>query len=183
VTSADALYFCDFVHFVRLFKRKEEKLGRYLFAMFLLVPIIEIAIFVAMGGIIGFWWTMGGVVFTAVLGSYLLRLQGFAVWADVQGKLQAGQFPGQSIVDGIMLAIAGALLLTPGFFTDAVGFALFVPQVRYFIFEQLRKRVSIVSTSSYAQYSTPNSPQDSGPLNNDEGVIDLDDESWRGKDQ
>ncbi|MCZ4272250.1 FxsA family protein [Maritalea porphyrae] len=162
-------------------------MGRYLFALFLLVPIVEIAIFVAMGGLVGFWWTMGGVVFTAVLGSYLLRLQGFAVWAEVQGKLGAGQFPGRSIVDGIMLAIAGALLLTPGFFTDAVGFALFVPQVRYFIFEQLRQRISIVSASGYTQYSSQYSAQDPthrpSPLQNEDGVIDLEDERWRGKDQ
>lgn len=156
-------------------------MGRYLFALFLVVPIIEIAIFVAMGGIVGFWWTMGGVVFTALLGSYLLRLQGFAVWADVQGKMRAGQFPGQSIVDGIMLAIAGALLLTPGFFTDAVGFALFVPQVRYFIFEQLRKRVSVVSASSYTQYSNNGASPHARPERQEDGVIDLDDEDWRGK--
>jgi len=158
-------------------------LGRYLFALFLVVPIIEIAIFVAMGGLVGFWWTMGGVVFTAVLGSYLLRLQGFAVWRDVQGKMQAGQFPGQSIVDGIMLAIAGALLLTPGFFTDAVGFALFVPQVRYFIFEQLRQRVSVVSATSYTNYTVNGSPQRPHPQQDDDGVIELDDDNWRGKDQ
>lgn len=156
-------------------------MGRFLFALFLVVPIIEIAIFVAMGGIIGFWWTMGGVVFTALLGSYLLRLQGFAVWTDVQGKMRAGQFPGQSIVGGIMLAIAGALLLTPGFFTDAVGFALFVPQVRYFIFEQLRKRVSVVSATSYSQYSAHHPSSNSQPERQEDGIIDLDDENWRGK--
>lgn len=156
-------------------------MGRYLFALFLVVPIIEIAIFVAMGGLIGFWWTMGGVVFTAILGSYLLRLQGFAVWADVQGKLRVGQFPGQSIVDGIMLAIAGALLLTPGFFTDAVGFALFVPQVRYFIFEQLRLRVDVVQASSFTNYTSQNTKQPNSSIRDDDGVIDLEDDDWRGK--
>lgn len=156
-------------------------MGRYLFALFLVVPIIEIAIFVAMGGLIGFWWTMGGVVFTAILGSYLLRLQGFAVWADVQGKLRVGQFPGQSIVDGIMLAIAGALLLTPGFFTDAVGFALFVPQVRYFIFEQLRLRVGVVQASSFTNYTSQDTKQPNSSIRDDDGVIDLEDDDWRGK--
>lgn len=158
-------------------------MGRYLFALFLVVPIIEIAIFVAMGGLVGFWWTMVGVVFTAVLGSYLLRLQGFAAWRDVQGKMRAGQFPGQSIVDGIMLAIAGALLLTPGFFTDAFGFALFIPQVRYFIFEQLRQRVSVVSATSYTNYTVNGTPQRPQPHQDDDGVIELDDDKWRGKDQ
>jgi len=160
---------------------RDLELGRLLLVMFLVVPIVEIAIFVALGNAIGFWLTMGGVVFTAVLGSYLLRLQGFAVWRDVQTKLNSGQFPGQSIVDGIMLAIAGALLLTPGYFTDAFGFALFVPQVRYAIFEFLRARVSVSTfqSSIFSQGTNGNS----GPTSNgrDDGVIDLEDEDWRGR--
>ena len=161
--------FCD--------EERTPLLARLLFGMFLIVPIIEIAIFVALGGMIGFWWTMGGVVLTALIGSYLLRLQGFAVWRDIQQKLNMGQFPGQSIVDGIMLAIAGALLLTPGYFTDAVGFSLFVPQVRYAIFEFLRKRVTFVSTQSYSSYQN----HTSNPHQNadQDGVIDLNDEDWR----
>lgn len=153
-------------------------MARVLFIMFLVVPIIEIAIFVALGSAIGFWWTMGGVVLTALIGSYLLRLQGFSVWRDIQQKLNMGQFPGQSIVDGIMLAIAGALLLTPGYFTDFVGFSLFVPQVRYAIFEFLRKRVTVVSTQSFHQSSYHHDP--SSHRRDQDGVIDLDDDDWRG---
>ncbi len=153
-------------------------MSRILFALFVVVPIIEIAIFVALGGLIGFWWTMGGIVFTAILGSFLLRQQGMSVLFSIQNKLNAGGFPAQEIVDGVMLAIAGALLLTPGFFTDAVGFSLFVPQVRHFLFAELRKRVKIVSVNSYqSQYhsgfSDPHRPRD------EDGVIDLDDEDWR----
>lgn len=153
-------------------------MARLLFVMFLVVPIIEIAIFVALGSAIGFWWTMGGVVLTALIGSYLLRLQGFSVWRDIQQKLNMGQFPGQSIVDGIMLAIAGALLLTPGYFTDFIGFSLFVPQVRYAIFEFLRKRITVVSAHSYQQSSYYSAQ--SSPKRPDDGVIDLSDDDWRG---
>lgn len=153
-------------------------MARLLFIMFLVVPIIEIAIFVALGSAIGFWWTMGGVVLTALIGSYLLRLQGFSVWRDIQQKLNLGQFPGQSIVDGIMLAIAGALLLTPGYFTDFVGFSLFVPQVRYAIFEFLRKRVTVVSAQSYQHSSYYQQQSNQRPK--EDGVIDLDENHWRG---
>ncbi|MCF4096925.1 FxsA family protein [Maritalea mediterranea] len=153
-------------------------MSRILFALFVVVPIIEIAIFVALGGLIGFWWTMGGIVFTAILGSILLRQQGMSVLFSIQNKLNAGGFPAQEIVDGVMLAIAGALLLTPGFFTDAVGFSLFVPLVRQNLFTELRKRVKVVSATSYQSYH-----QGPGPggfhRQDDEDVIDLEDDHWR----
>lgn len=153
-------------------------MSRILFALFVVVPIIEIAIFVALGGLIGFWWTMGGIVFTAVLGSFLLRQQGMSVLFSIQNKLNAGGFPAQEIVDGVMLAIAGALLLTPGFFTDAVGFSLFVPLVRQTLFTELRKRVKIVSATSYQSYQQR--PQDDDFHRRDkDDVIDLERDHWR----
>lgn len=153
-------------------------MSRILFALFVVIPVVEIAIFVALGGLIGFWWTMGGVVLTAILGSYLLRRQGMSVLFSIQNKLNAGSFPAQEIVDGVMLAVAGALLLTPGFFTDAIGFSLFVPQVRHVLFAELRKRVNIVSAQSYQRqyqsgFSEPQRPRA------EDGVIDLDEEDWR----
>lgn len=153
-------------------------MSRILFALFVVIPVVEIAIFVALGGLIGFWWTMGGVVLTAILGSYLLRRQGMSVLFSIQNKLNAGSFPAQEIVDGVMLAVAGALLLTPGFFTDAIGFSLFVPQVRHVLFAELRKRVNIVSAQSYqrqyqSDFSEPRRPRA------EDGVIDLDEEDWR----
>lgn len=153
-------------------------MSRILFALFVVVPIIEIAIFVALGGLIGFWWTMGGIVFTAILGSFLLRQQGMSVLFSIQNKLNAGGFPAQEIVDGVMLAIAGALLLTPGFFTDAVGFSLFVPMVRQTLFQELRKRVKVVSATSYQSYRQD--PRGDDYTRRDEdGVIDLDEDHWR----
>ena len=142
-------------------------MGRMLFGLFLIVPIIEIALFIALGDLIGFWWTMAGVVITAVIGSLLLRWQGFAVLERIRTALGQGTFPGRPIIDGVMLAIAGALLLTPGFFTDTVGFVLFVPAVRTAVFRFLRSRVIPVGTA----------PRNGGrpgghPLN-------LDDDAWR----
>lgn len=122
--------------------------GRALFLLFLVVPIIEIALFAALGGLIGFWWTMGGVLVTAIAGWLLLRAQGFATLARIRQALSQGTFPAREIVDGVMLAIAGALLLTPGYFTDLLGFLLFVPAIRSAVFRFLRSRMTVVATGA-----------------------------------
>jgi UPF0716 protein FxsA len=101
-----------------------------LFIALVTVPIVEIAIFLEVGGIIGFWPTMGVVVLTAFIGTGLLRQQGLATLAKVQASLEQNRLPMEEVFDGLCLLVAGALLLTPGFFTDAVGFLLFVPAFR-----------------------------------------------------
>lgn len=97
---------------------------------FLCIPIAEIAVFIKAGQIIGLGWTLAVVVLTAVLGTALLRRQGLKVLAQTQQKLDRGELPVGELFDGICLLVAGALLLTPGFITDFVGLALFVPPVR-----------------------------------------------------
>lgn len=94
------------------------------------VPIVEIAVFIQVGGWIGIGPTLVTVVLTAVIGTALLRHQGFATLRKVQDSLAAGRLPVAEVFDGMCLLVAGALLLTPGFVTDAVGFLLFVPTVR-----------------------------------------------------
>lgn len=97
---------------------------------FILVPIIEIAVFIEVGSQIGLWPTIGIVVLTAIIGTGLLRQQGLSVLFRIQENLQANKIPVRELFDGICLVIAGALLLTPGFVTDAVGFLLFVAPLR-----------------------------------------------------
>lgn len=97
---------------------------------FLGIPIAEIAVFIKAGQIIGLGWTLVVVVLTAVIGTALLRRQGVKVLSQTQQKLDRGELPVGELFDGICLLIAGALLLTPGFITDCVGFALFIPPVR-----------------------------------------------------
>jgi len=94
------------------------------------VPIIEIAVFIKVGGWIGLAPTIVTVVLTALVGTALLRQQGFATLMRVRESLAAGRLPMAEMFDGLCLLVAGALLLTPGFVTDAVGFLLFVPPVR-----------------------------------------------------
>jgi len=112
-----------------------------LFLLFLLVPLIEIALFIQVGGAIGLLWTLAIVILTAIIGTVLVRGQGIAVLSRLRGSLQDLQDPTEPLVHGAMILFSGALLLTPGFFTDAVGFALLVPSVRASIFKTLKARV------------------------------------------
>lgn len=105
-------------------------MGWILFALLIGVPLIEIYLFVELGGLIGTWPTIGLVVLTAVAGSMMLRAQGRRVLARAQEKMRRGEPPVADLLDGIGLLLAGALLLTPGFLTDGVGFALLLPAVR-----------------------------------------------------
>ena len=85
---------------------------------------------ITVGGIIGPLPTIGLVLLTAMLGLALLRQQGFSTLMRARSKMESGQLPAREMAEGIFLAIGGALLLTPGFFTDAIGFACLIPGVR-----------------------------------------------------
>ena len=134
----------------------------WLLIAFIAVPLIEIALFIQVGGAIGLWSTLGIVVLTALLGTYLVRQQGFAVLNDLRGRMNEMRDPTETLVHGAMILFSGALLLTPGFFTDAVGFALLVPGVRSAVFEALRQRMTIHSFGAPGQQPHP-----------DEDVIDV----------
>lgn len=139
----------------------------WLFALFVAVPIIEIALFIQVGGVIGLWPTLLIVVLTALLGTALLRQQGAAALSRLQGSLSALSDPSEPLAEGAMILFAGALLLTPGFFTDALGFSLMVPGVRRAIFQQLKSRVRMV------QMPDPMAQQARQPFRSDD-VIDGD---------
>ena len=115
----------------------------WLFLAFLLVPLVEIALFIQVGGLIGLWPTLAVVVLTAFAGTWLVRSQGRTAMARLRGSLQTLRDPSEPLAHGAMILVSGALLLTPGFFTDAVGFALLVPGVRRWAFRQIARRVSV----------------------------------------
>lgn len=94
------------------------------------VPIVEIAVFIEVGGRLGLWPTLATIILTAMAGTALLRQQGLATLQRVRESLEANRFPMAEVFDGLCLLVAGALLLTPGFVTDAAGLLLFVPAVR-----------------------------------------------------
>ncbi|MGI9590931.1 MAG: FxsA family protein [Myxococcota bacterium] len=101
-----------------------------LLLLFLVLPVVELALLLRVGARIGIGPTLVLIVLTGVLGASLARSQGLAVLGRLQGELQAGRMPTQPILDGVAILIAAALLVTPGILTDAVGFALLTPAFR-----------------------------------------------------
>jgi UPF0716 protein FxsA len=115
----------------------------YLFLAFVLVPIIEITLFIEVGGIIGLWPTLAIVVLTALFGSWLMRTQGRLALQQLQTSMSTMKDPVEPLVHGAMILVAGVMLVTPGFFTDTIGFALLLPPVRMAVFRFFRGRINI----------------------------------------
>lgn len=111
--------------------------------LLLAIPIAEIAVFIAVGGAIGIGWTLLLILVTAVLGTVLLRVQGFELLSRIRAETAAGRLPGRELMHGVMLLVAGVLLLTPGFVTDTIGFSLFVPFVRDAIGRVFARRFTV----------------------------------------
>ncbi len=118
------------------------------FLLFILVPIFEIVLFIQMGGVIGLWPTIGLVLLTAVIGASLVRSQGIATLTSVQSRLQQGELPAQQILEGVLLAAAGMLLLTPGFLTDALGMCVLLPQPRAWLAKQIMAKMVVKTATS-----------------------------------
>lgn len=108
-------------------------MGLFFLFLMIAVPIAEIAVFIEVGGFLGLWPTLVTVILTAMVGTALLRHQGLAILFKAQESLARGRFPIDQVFDGLCLLFAGALLLTPGFITDAAGLLLFVPAARAWV--------------------------------------------------
>lgn len=115
----------------------------WLLLAFIAIPLIEIALFIQVGGLIGLWPTLFIVLLTAIVGTYMVRQQGISTLNRLQRSLNQLTDPSEPLASGAMILFAGALLLTPGFFTDALGLALLMPPVRAVIFRELKKRVKV----------------------------------------
>jgi len=127
----------------------------WLLVLFIAVPLIEIALFIQVGGLIGLWPTLGIVVLTAILGTWLVRSQGLSELNRLRTSFQDLRDPTEPLAHGAMILVSGALLLTPGFFTDAVGFALLTPPVRHAILRYIRARIRV----ERFEYGTPPPPR------------------------
>ncbi|HAS6764238.1 TPA: membrane protein FxsA [Vibrio parahaemolyticus] len=110
---------------------------------FVFVPIIEIGLFIQVGGFLGLWPTIALVLITAFVGASLVRSQGIQTLMSVQGRLEQGEIPAQQIFEGVMLAVAGVLLLTPGFMTDALGMVVLLPAPRAAIAKYLMSKMVV----------------------------------------
>ena len=130
---------------------------------FIAVPLIEIGLFIQVGDTIGLWPTLFIVLLTAIVGTALVRSQGAQVLSALQGSFQAMKDPTEPLAHGAMILFAGALLLTPGFFTDAFGFLLLFPPFRQLITNMIRSSL----TSANVKFSTRQT-------GSDDTVIDAD---------
>jgi len=110
---------------------------RSLFVLFLLVPLIEIYFLIQVGSVIGGLWTVFLVVATAVIGAGLIKQQGMTTMQRAQSSLAQGQLPATEMLEGVALLLSGAMLLMPGFFTDAIGFILLMPPIRQGLIKRL----------------------------------------------
>ena len=138
-----------------------------LFIALIAVPILEIYLFFQVGGMIGVGWTILIVIATAVLGANLLRQQGLSTWARLNQSMAQGQLPPTVLVEGILLLISGAFLLTPGFFTDAVGFLVLMPAVRKLLAAYLLRQGLFIATSMHTSYSSQTRSETPSPSQQD----------------
>ncbi len=122
-----------------------------LLAAFIAVPLIEIALFIVVGDEIGLWPTLAVVVATAVVGTFLLRFQGLAVAHAARIQLSADQPPVAPMLHGLCLVFSAAFLITPGFFTDGVGFLLLLPPVRALVIRLVLSRIRVLSGAGPAE--------------------------------
>ncbi len=113
-----------------------------LFLLFTGIPLIELYLLIKIGQWIGALPTIGIVLVTGALGAYLARMQGSSVWLQIQRKMEVGIFPGDEMIDGLLIVVAGALLITPGILTDVFGFGVLFPVTRTPIREWVKRRLN-----------------------------------------
>ena len=130
---------------------------------FLVVPFVELFVLIRTGQVIGVWWTILLVLAISLLGSWLVKREGWAAWRRITSRVQMGEVPGNELVDGGLILFAGALLLTPGFATDAFALVLLFPPMRAVV-----RRVVLRRLAAKATFMRQHPGGQGGP-----GVIDL----------
>ena len=146
-----------------------------IFLLLVAVPIIEIALFIEVGGWLGLWPTIAIVILTAAIGTVLLRTQGLATLGELQRRLGAGEDPSTTLAHGAMILVAGVLLLTPGFFTDGVGFALLTPPVRGAAIRFARSRITQVHVGVHMGAGAQRGRAGPGAVDGEYEVVDPED--------
>lgn len=121
---------------------RRRRLAWVLFALFIVVPLVEIYVLIQVGQVIGAWWTILLLVADSILGSWLIKREGGRAWRALRAALDSGRMPSRELADGALILIGGTLMLTPGFVTDAVGILLILPVTRPFFRRQLTQVVA-----------------------------------------
>lgn len=150
-----------------------------LLALFLITPVVELALLIRLGTVIGFWPTMAIIAATGLAGTYLARREGSAAWRRFRERIEGGGLPGKELLDGVIILVAGALLITPGVLTDFVGFAGLLPFTRSWIRRYVMKRIETAAERGVVRMRfgpLGNASWNAGPPNAAEGETD-----WRGE--
>ena len=111
-----------------------------LLLLFIGIPFLEMMILIKLGEIFGFWATLWLVILTGVIGATLARMEGLKAYLNLQRALQAGDMPGEHMMDALLILIAGLVLITPGLLTDIAGFLILIPWTRFWFKKWLRKK-------------------------------------------
>lgn len=117
--------------------------------LFIIMPLVEIAGFALVGSLIGVLPTVALVILTTLLGAMLLRIQGFGALSRIRTTVETGGSPGRDVIHGLMIALAGALLVIPGFVSDLFGLLLFIPPVRELVWRFLKSRFVVIDATSH----------------------------------
>lgn len=128
--------------------------------LFIIIPLIELYFIIVVGEMIGAFWTVVLVVLTAIIGVNLLRIQGMSTLTRAQRNMAQGQIPAMEMMEGVALAVAGVLLITPGFITDTLGFLCLIPASRQAIIRFIMSRASVqtnFSAGGFQSYHQPGS--------------------------
>ena len=166
-------------------------LGR-LILLFLLTPAVELALLIQVDQVIGFWPTVGLIIITGIVGSHLARREGLSTWQRLNRRLQSGDLPGTELADGILILVAGALLITPGILTDVFGFLGLVPfsraYLRRFVMRWFQRKME--QGTMQVQFgafggAAPGGPSSAGPSPGPSpaGQGSSAESSWRGQGQ
>lgn len=145
-------------------------MARYFLFGLLLWPLVEIAVLIKVGGLIGVLPTLLLIVGTAIVGGLVIRHLGLQLFTQMRATMGRGQLPAKSVADAMLILFAGFLLLLPGFVTDVLGLLLLLPPVRELLYGALKTRMTVVTTTT--SYGPGPSP-DQGPR-----TIELDDDDY-----
>jgi len=115
--------------------------GKFL-SLFIIVPLLELALLIQVGKYLGVWNTIALVLVTAVAGALMMRLEGLRVWNELRNDLMNMRMPTDNIINGVLILIGGMLLLTPGIITDIIGLSLLLPFTRKFYRNWLKNKFS-----------------------------------------
>ena len=140
-------------------RSKGRHFGRWILFFLLLIPLLEIATIIAVGNLVGPWWTFGSLIFLSVIGAALVHREGKRTWTALREALRKGGTPAKEITDAGLVLVGGAMLLAPGFLTDALGLFFVLPFTRPITRLWLQ---AVVASRLLGQFAGPRTPPRNG---------------------